>query len=87
MQALANTSVTASADPSGYTNRVSDIGPTSSNYMSWDKEVVTAGTETPGAAAFTCSTSVGDGVNWTVALRPALGGDLPVFQNFYRQQD
>jgi hypothetical protein len=74
-EAVSHDDITSNADPSGYTVAVRNIGGAEDHrqFQAWHKEVTTAGTETPGAAAYTSNATVADSTIYTFAIRPDTG--------------
>jgi len=76
--------ITSNADPSGYTNRVRAVGGAPSYFnrqiQVWDKEVATAGVETPGAAAWTASADTQETSYITIALKPAVATGIEILR-------
>jgi hypothetical protein len=73
-EAATNAVITSDADPSGYTNRFRNYAVNHRNIQVWDKLVAVAGTETPGAAAWSASDTTTDTSYITMALRPGASG-------------
>jgi hypothetical protein len=71
MHANGDVAITATAVSTGYTLLASQIADDLYQYLIQAKVVVTAGTETPDAAAFTAASSLNDGSFYTIALRGA----------------
>lgn len=77
MHSNGDAAITATAVATGYTLRASNIAEQDRQFIVQDKIVTSAGTETPGTAAWTSDAGTGDNAYFTIALKGAAANAAP----------